>query len=61
MEVYFQAFVNYKQVNQTQLISMIKFVYNYTKNASTGYTTFEFNCNYYLYTSYKKDLHPHFQ
>ena len=34
---------------------MAEFAYNNAKNASTSYTPFELNCNYYLWISYKKE------
>ena len=35
---------------------MAEFAYNNAKNASTGYTFFELNCNYYFQMSYKNDV-----
>ena len=35
---------------------MAKFAYNNTKNASTGYTFFELNCDYHPRISYKEDI-----
>ena len=37
---------------------MAGFAYNNAKNASTGFTSFELNCGYYLWVSYKEDLDP---
>ena len=37
---------------------MAEFAYNNAKNASTGYTPFEFNCTYYPCVFYEKDLDP---
>ena len=47
IEEYFWAFVNFKQNNKARFLSMAKFVYNNTKNASTSYTLFELNCGYH--------------
>ncbi len=38
---------------------MAEFAYNNAKNASTGYTPFEFNCGYHLCTSYEKNVNPY--
>ena len=37
---------------------MTKFIYNNTKNASTGHIFFEFNYRYYFYIFYEKNLDP---
>ena len=59
MEVYLQAFVNFKQNNWAQLLPMAKFAYNNATNASTDYISFELNCGYYSHVFYKEDLVPH--
>ena len=56
MEAYLRASINFKQNNWAQLLLMVEFAYNNTKNASTGFTPFKFNCKYHLYVSYKEDL-----
>ena len=56
MEVYLQAFVNFKQNNWARLLPMAKFTYNNTKNVSTGHTPFELNYGYYLGYCIKKKL-----
>ena len=61
MEVYFRAFVNFKQNDWTKLLSIIEFVYNNAKNASTGHMLFELNCGYYPRISYNKKVDPSFQ
>ena len=58
MEAYLQAFVNFEQNNWVRLFSMVEFVYNNAKNASTGHTLFELNCKYHPRVSYEKDLDP---
>ena len=58
MEVYLRAFVNFKQNDWAKLLPMAEFAYNNTKNASTGFTSFELNCGYYPRVSYKEDLDP---
>ena len=58
MEAYLWAFFNFEQNNWAQVLHMVKFAYNNAKNASTDYFSFEFNCGYYLYISYKEDLDP---
>ena len=35
---------------------MIKFIYNNTKNVSTGYTPFELNCGYHPQILYKEEV-----
>ena len=37
---------------------MAEFAYNNTKNASTGHTPFELNCDYHPQMSYKEDVDP---
>ena len=54
IKAYFRAFINYEQDNWAQLLPMTKFAYNHQKNASTNYTTFEFNCRYHPQVFYKK-------
>ncbi len=41
-----------------RLLSITEFAYNNTKNVSTGYTPFEFNCGYYPRVSLKEDVDP---
>lgn len=38
---------------------MAKFVYSNTKNASTGHTLLEFNCDYHLRVSFEEDVDLH--
>ena len=38
---------------------MVEFAYNNTKNANISHIFFEFNCRYYSYISYKKNLDFH--
>ncbi len=40
---------------------MAKFAYKNAKNASTGYTPFELNCNYHLRAYHKENVDPRFQ
>ena len=40
---------------------MAEFAYNNVRKASTGYTFFELNFEYYPWVSYKKNLDPHSQ
>ena len=40
---------------------MAKFVYNNTKNASTGHTPFKLNCGLYLQVSFKDNINPCFR
>ena len=61
IEAYLWAFVNFKQNDWVWLLPMAEFVYNNTKNTSTGFTSFELNCGYHLRVSYKKNLNPHLQ
>ena len=55
MEAYLRAFVNFEQNDWARLLSMAKFAYNNTTNASTGYTPFELNCGYHPRVSYEED------
>ena len=61
MEVYLRAFVNFKQNELARLLTMAEFVYNNTKNASTGHTPFELNYDYHSWMSYEEDVDPCFQ
>lgn len=36
---------------------MVEFTYNNIKNASTDYTSFKFNYDYYIYISFEKNTH----
>ena len=56
IEAYFQAFVNFKQNDWAQLLSIAEFAYNNAKNTNIGHTPFELNCGYHLCVSYKKNL-----
>ena len=35
---------------------MVEFAYNNAKNTSTGHTSFELNCGYHSWISYKKNV-----
>lgn len=35
---------------------MAEFIYNNTKNASTGHISFELNCNYYFYVFFDNEI-----
>ena len=59
IEVYLQAFVNFKQNDWAWFPPIAEFVYNNAKNASTGRTLFELNCGYHPRVSYKEDLDPY--
>ncbi len=37
---------------------MAEFAYNNAKNASTGHISFELNCGFHLWASYKEDVDP---
>ena len=56
MEVYLRAFVNFKQNDCARLLPIAKFVYNNTKNASTGHTPFELNYGYHPQMLYKEEV-----
>ena len=47
MDVYLCVFVNWKQDDWTQLLPILQFAYNNSKNASMGHISFELNCGYY--------------
>ena len=59
MKAYLRAFVNFKQNEWPRLLLMAEFTYNNTKNASTGFTSFELNCRYHPRVFYKEDLDPY--
>ena len=40
---------------------MVEFAYNNAKNASTGHTPFELNCDYHPWMLYKEDIDPRSQ
>ena len=40
---------------------MVEFAYNNAKNASSGHTSFKFNCGYHCQMSYKKNVKPCFK
>lgn len=58
MEAYLRAFVNFKQNDLAELLPMAELAYNNAKNASTGHTLFELNCDYYSHIFYKEDVNP---
>ena len=53
MKAYLCVLVNYKQNNWAQLLPMAEFVYNNSKNVSTGHTPSKLNCGYHLCISFK--------
>ena len=61
MEAYLQVFINFKQNDWGKLLPMAEFACNNTKNASTGHTPFELNCDYHPRISYEKDVDPRSQ
>ena len=56
IEAYLRAFLNFKENNWTRLLPMAKFTHNNAKNASTGYISFELNCSYHPWMSYKEEV-----
>ena len=58
MEAYLRVFVNFKQDDWARLLPMAEFVYNNTKNASTGHTPFELNCGNHPCVSFEEDADP---
>ena len=59
MEAYLRTFVNYEQNDWVRPLPMAEFAYNNAKNASTSYTPFELNCEFYSQSSYEEDVDPH--
>ena len=53
MEAYLHLFVNLEQNDGVQLLSMIEFVYNNSKNADTVHILFELNCDYHPWISFE--------
>ena len=60
MEAYFWAFVYFEQDDWARLLSMAKFAYNNTNNASIGHTPFKLNCYFHSSASYEEDVNPSF-
>ena len=58
MEVYLQAFVNFKQNNWARFLPMDKFAYNNAKNLSTSHMPFELNCCYHFRMLYEEEFDP---
>ena len=56
MEAYLCAFVNWEQNDWARLLSMAEFVYNNSKNASTGHTPFKLNCGYQPWMLYEEEV-----
>ena len=56
MEAYLRAFVNFKPNDWARLLPMAEFAYNNAKNASTGHTPFELNCEYHTGMLYEEDI-----
>lgn len=61
MKAYLQVFVNFKQNDRAKFLLMAKFASNNVKNACTGYTSFELNCDYHLWMLYKKEVNFYLQ
>lgn len=61
IKAYFGAFLNFKQNNLTQFLSIAEFAYNNDKNIRTNHTLFKLNCGYHLYVFYKEDINPCFK
>ncbi len=58
IKVYLRAFINWEPDDWTKLLPIAEFAYNNIKNASTSYTLFELNCDYYSRDSFEKDIDP---
>ncbi len=56
IEIYLQAFVNFKQNDWARLLLIAEFACNNTKNASIGHTPFELNCGFHPQVSHKEDV-----
>ena len=61
MEAYFCAFINWEQNDLVWLLPIAEFIYNNSKNASTGHTPFELNRGYYPRILYKDEANPRSQ
>ena len=55
MEAYLHDFVNWEQNDWVQLLPIVEFTYNNSKNTSIGYTLFKFNCGYHLRISFEDE------
>ena len=60
IEAYLYVFISSEQNDWAWLLSIAKFTYNNSKNASTGHTPFELNCGYHPQMSYKEEVDSHF-
>ena len=56
MKDYYWYFINFEQNNLARLLSIAEFMYNNTKNASFGHTSFKMNCGYYFQVLYKDNV-----
>ena len=56
MKAYLRAFVNFEQNDWARLLPIMEFAYNNAKNASTGHTPFELNCDYHPRMLYKEEV-----
>ncbi len=61
IEAYLQAFINFEQDNWARLLPMVEFVYNNTKNTSTGHTPYKHNCGYHPQIFYEKEVNLYSQ
>ena len=61
MKAYLRAFVNWEQNDWARLLPMAEFIYNNTKNVSTGHTPFELNCDFHLQVFFKDDVDRRFR
>ena len=59
MEAYLCAFVNWKQNYWARLLPMAEFIYNNSKNTSTGHMPFKLYYGYYPRILYKEKVNPH--
>ena len=59
IEVYFQAFVNFKQNDWARPLPIAEYTYDNAKNVSTGHMPFKLNCGYYLCVFFEENTNPH--
>ena len=59
MEVYFRAFVSWKQNNEAWLLLMAKLADNNANNASTDYIISKLNISYHSKVLFKENINSH--
>ena len=61
IETYLRTFVKWEQNNCARLLPIAEYIYNNTKNASTGHMPFKFNCGCHPQVSFKNNVNSRFK